>query len=369
MSTPVGTPPKIPPKKRSSGISTIPQHIKKRQSNIFELSSRGSHRVSATSLGMQSRSMDDLDKIERENEGGGSQNASSEENLSARKASGENQGAIKDRNDNLTIVDEENPPPLFPRKKSVKLTDDGYDTLAVPPNLADRLRPTHYTYLRPSTYDTVQITSNLSPSSAKTDQKPAGNLKHRYANLDGEIAAHHEQPQPHHSSDVVDEPYDVLVLPRSTPVDPNRNPENKKTLLDENSVNANMAGRKSPNTTNVGLEARRADSRNVYETVTLHNAPQANGNTNGSSTGIHSMVNVYETLILRSSNPGKQDPPQANSVSDVYDYLEPKHLRSKSPAKTTADEVTRLPSSTNESRVPSVLATPTLRPKTPGWTT
>ena len=343
----------IPPKKRSSPLITP----KKRQSNIFELSSSGSYRVSTSFSKLQSRSMDDLDKIgdespiQKEHEG---QNTYSEETLSAGKSSDEKHAVMsQDGNDNLNIPDDELPPPLFPRKIR---SEDVYDTIVVPANLAHRLRP--FANSRSNTYNTVQVTQSAVSGHSQNGQKLEGNLKHRYANLDGEMPPSQQLQSPVHprSGAYEEDPYDVLVSPSRN----NHGDVNNSNTLVTTSMKTNYTGRNSPNNANVGLEVKHPDSKNnAYDTVILRNSSHAN--TNGTTVRSYSQDNAYNAPILKDFSAELQD--QANGASTVYEHHVPRRLPPGCTLNTAHGNVATVVSNFEESRNTSLVVPPTLPPK------
>lgn len=320
----------------------------KRKSNIFELSSDGSYRVSTFFAKSQSRSMDDLDKLEDKfllREEHESQSTHSEENPYVGKSSDKKQEIGKDRNDNLDISDEEVPPPLYPRKRTTRL-DSNYDTLIVPPNLA---RPSPSS--RENVYNTVQITSRTASGNTQNGHNPAGNLKHRYANLDGDIPPSQHQQGPLHSSSGAyeEEPYDVLVTDRNTE-NINRCVDNGQ-VSDTTSVDTNIAGHNSLDTANTRFELRHSKFNNTYDTVTLRNS--ATVSNNGSTAGLFSEDNSHKTRI----HSGVQD--KTNGTSTVYEH----HVPRRQPDESTVHGIaTNVAPDSTKSR--DLVAPPTLPPKT-----
>ncbi|XP_028418847.1 dedicator of cytokinesis protein 3-like [Dendronephthya gigantea] len=322
-SKPVSVSPRIPPKKRSTVISTAQR---KRQSNIFELSSEGSYRISKGFSKLQSRSMDDLDKIGDSplgEKGDASQGTHSEENLFSGKLMDEKQKMKKDSNDNMNIRDEETPPPLFPRKKTTRLdsrSQDGYDFLAIPPNVA--LRSTS----RENTYNTVKFTPRTSSSHAQNGQKIEGNKKHRYANLDGGITLP-QHNSPHPNTDAYEpDPYDVLALPSRT------NHSDRKD------------GASDGNEWNLGLELSHPDAVTAYDNVVLCKTPDVN----------------YDKPHLRDF-PGQTD--QANGTSNVYEHHVPRRLSGGHTLNTTYDNIANAVPNTVVSQNASQKDPPMLPPK------
>ena len=294
--------------------------------------------------------MDDLDKIGDEStiqEEHSRQNTHSEENLFSGKSSDAKQITTKDTNDNLNISDEETPPPLFPRKRQeTRPKDMNYDTLVVPPNVAHRLRP--FPYSPGNTYGTVQVAPSTASGSTQNGQKPEGNLKHRYANLDGEIPQSQQQQSPvrPRSGDHEEDPYDLLAPPTRNSYTENRNGgvDNIESL---DTISVNMAGRNSPNTANIG-----PDSKNAYDTVVLRNSPHAN-TTNG---------NIQDQdRIFRDVSPGSPD--QANGIS-AYEHHVPRSIPVRSPLNTVRGNVANVVSSIEKSRDTSPVVPPILPPKT-----
>lgn len=306
--------------------------------------------------------MDDLDKIGdasplgQRDDGNVPQNTHSEENLSSGKSSDKNKVMSKDSNDNLS---EETPPPLFPRKRTTKLdprTDEAYDTLIIPPNLAQRLRPSPSTREYPP--DTVQVTPSPLPGHTKT-------RKHRYANLDAEVPTQPEQTPVHHSSDAFEEdPYDDLVLPtRNYASIKNREGGNNEPFpRDTAFTNTNIVELNSSNMVDVGLELQQQESNNIYDTVTLRNTPYTNGNSSGNAARLRSQGNVYETLIVRDFSPGKQDLNQVGITSDAYEYHTPKNIPNTSTLQTIPSNVAIVASNTKESP-DALIVPPALPPK------
>lgn len=144
MSQKVNTPPAVPPKKRQSLISlksddapnlvpTFAEKKKKRQSNVFELSSTGFYKVSTVAAKKQSRSMDDLDKIGEETYFQTEDKIASETNGCGKNlvlqtdAGNEKQIEVKNMKHNDEI-----PPPLKPRKPIMSKAhlEDPYDSLS-----------------------------------------------------------------------------------------------------------------------------------------------------------------------------------------------------------------------------------------------
>ena len=326
----------------------------KRQSNIFELSSDGSYRVSTFLSKLQSRSMDDLDKLEDKfsikEEHEGQSKRSEEENPYVGKSSDATQELAKDRNDNLNISDEEVPPPLFPRKRTTRLVSN-YDTLIVPPNLA---RPSPSS--RENIYNTVQITSRTTSANTQNGHNPLGNLKHRYANLDGDIPPSQHQQGPLHTTPGAyeDQPYDVLAIDRNTD-NRNRSFDNGQ-VLDNTSMDTNIAGHNSLN--NPRFEIKRSELNNAYDTVRLRNSPTVS--TNGNTAGLFSEDNAHKTRIhSRDPSPGVQD--EKNKTSTVYQHHVPRRQPGGSTVHGIATNV--VPDSTKSQDKP-LLAPPTLPPKT-----
>lgn len=329
--------------------------LPKRKSNIFELSSDGSYRVSTFFSKSQSRSMDDLNKIEnkfsirQEHEG---QSTHSEGNPYVGKSSDEKQEIGKDKNDNLNIPEDEVPPPLYPRKRTTRL-DSNYDTLIVPPNLA---RPSPSS--RGNVYNTVRITSTTASDNTHNGLNPARKLKHRYANLDGEIPpSQHQQNSLHPSSGACeDEPYDVLVMSQNTD-DKDRYVDSGQ-VLDTSSMDTTNAGQNSLNSSNVRLELKHPEMNNTYDNVTLRNSPT--GNTNGSTAGLFSKDHAYKTRIHpRDPSSGVQD--EANGISIVYEH----HVPKRQPGVVTVHGyATNVAPDSTTSQDKSLVAPPTLPPKT-----
>ena len=299
--------------------------------------------------------MDDLNKIENkfsireEHEG---QSSHSEGNPYVGKSSDEKQEICKDKNDNLNIPEDEVPPPLHPRKRTTRL-DSNYDPLVVPPNLA---RPSPG--FRGNIYNIVRITSTTASDNTKNGLNPAGKLKHRYANLDGETPPSHDQQNSLHPSSGAceDEPYDVLVINRNTD-DKDRYVDSGQ-VLDTSSMDTNNAGQNSLNSSNVRLELKHPEKNNTYDNVTLRNSPT--GNTNGSTAGLFLKDHAHKTRIHpRDPSSGVQD--EANGISIVYEH----HVPKRQPGVITVHgHVTNVAPDSTASQDKSLVAPPTLPPKT-----
>ena len=285
--------------------------------------------------------MDDLDKIGDDSplrdEGEVSQSTHSEENLFSGKLLDKKPRMKKDSNDNMSIHDEETPPPLFPRKKTTRLdsrSQDGYDVLAIPPNVALRSSS------RENSYNTVKFTPRAPSSHTQNGQKTEGNKKHRYANLDGEIPpSQHSSPCP--SADAYEpDPYDVLALPT-------RHSDRRNGANDSNEPSdTNFAGRKSPNSLNLSLESSHPDSVTSHDIVVLRNTPHVN----------------YDKPNLRDFSPGQID--QANGTSNVYVHHVPRRLTGGHTLNTTYDNIANAVPNAVVSQHASLGNPPILPPKT-----
>lgn len=331
--------PRIPPKTRSP--LTTP---KKRQSNIYELSSAGL-RVSTSWKKAESRSLDDLDKL-------GNKCYIEEKHETQDKSSIKEQ--VTSRGGDPSVPDDETPPPLLPRKRR---TGDAYDTLAVPPNRAHPVRqpPDARAY----NYNTVDIALEddirIQPRSTKTNEgKHVKNLKHRYANLDEEIPESQQQSSTHDAFEDGD-PYDVLCSPSRNDNTGNRNnvnASNSKTTY----IDSIVAGRNPSNAASLDLTLKHQQAKNMHDTVVLRNSYPTNTN----HPPLQSKRDPSKTGVIEYVSTGAADKP--NGVATVYEYNVPQHLSSGLTSTTAKGNVSSMVSNFEELQDKS-MAPPSLPPK------
>lgn len=241
-----------------------PKTLKKRQSNVFELASNGEYRVFKNVNTMHSKSLDDLDKIE--------DGSSLSAKIGEHKNFSETKISDRKKSEDLNVnAKEEEPPPLFPRKAKTRLTEreDGYDTLAIRPNLA---RP------RENLHHSAQTETNRTYLYKRDPLKPVEVLKHRYANLNEDGTS--IQPQ---GSTGRNETYDVLALP----------------VLASEVVNNNETEIRATRTGIV--EFNHTQSRNTYDTSILRDERRASLETNDKS-GI-SANGSHENIVADDKQP------------------------------------------------------------------